>query len=354
MPGESANPLQTVLPIAALIWLLGMVLILIYAIGSYVLLQKRLSTAIFCQDNVYRSERIRVPFVLGIVSPRIYLPFSLNESETRHVLSHENAHIRRGDPLWKALGFLALSLHWFNPLVWVSFVLFCRDIEFSCDERVIQGLNREGRAEYSRALLFCSTERSRPLTYPLCFGEVSARERIRSVLQYRKPKNVTVSVGLIFCAALCCFFLTNPKAASIPDLPSTGEQESSTLEETLGAIDSPKTEESPWILEPTVIFFDESSFEKCNHVFYTSTVESFPNEDPASPYLYCHRFSKPCVLCGETVRSVGVYVCKYNNADCRGGCAGGRLKEGYRYQTEWEAYKEAVRERYPDRSFWMF
>jgi len=354
LPGDSANPLQILLPAVAFLWLLGVGALLLYAFCSWAILRKKLSTAISCGNHVYQSERIKVPFVLGILRPKIYLPFSLNKKEIRHVLSHENAHIRRGDPLWKALGFLALALHWFNPLVWVSFVLFCRDVEFSCDEKVIRGLTRDERAEYSRALLFCSTERSRPLTYPLCFGEVSVRERIRSVLKYRKPTTIAASIGLILCVVIGFFFLTNPKAAPLPDHPSFDKESPSTGDQTAGDIHPPQTEESPWIFEPTVIFFDESSFEKCSHVFYTSSIETFPNDDPTSPYRYCHSYSKPCVLCGETVKSVGVYVCRYNNSDCRGGCTDGRLKEGYNYQIEREKYREAMRKKYPDRLFWMF
>ena len=153
-PYDSANPLQIIIPILAAIWLMGIIALLIYALISYGMIKHKTATAVRSRDNIYQSENVASPFILGIFRPRIYLPFKISEKNADFVIAHEVAHIRRKDHIWKPIGFLLLALHWFNPIMWVAYVLLCRDIELACDEKVVKKLSREERADYSNALLY--------------------------------------------------------------------------------------------------------------------------------------------------------------------------------------------------------
>lgn len=146
-PAASANPLQIWIPLASVVWAFGMVLMLLYTAISYWRLNRRIDTAVLYRDNIFQSEHVSSPFVLGIIKPKIYLPFHMNEQDLQHVVAHEQAHIRRKDHWWKPLGFLLLTVHWFNPLMWLAYVLLCGDIEIACDEKVIKDLDNEQRAD---------------------------------------------------------------------------------------------------------------------------------------------------------------------------------------------------------------
>ncbi len=209
-PGESANPLQIWIPILASVWLVGAVILLIYTAVSYFRIKRKIRTAILFRDNIYQSERVISPFVLGLIKPKIYLPFYMNEQNMTHVVAHENAHIRRRDHIWKPLGFLLLTLHWFNPLMWLGYVLLCRDIELACDEKVIKTLDRDARADYSQALLSCSVTRQMIAACPLAFGEVGVKGRVKSVLNYKKPAFWLILAAIVACIAVAVCFLTNP------------------------------------------------------------------------------------------------------------------------------------------------
>ncbi|MBQ6809668.1 MAG: M56 family metallopeptidase [Clostridia bacterium] len=198
------------------IWLLGVVILLVYAVVSYIRLKNKLSTAVLLRDNIYQSENASSPFVLGIFSPKIYLPFNLSEETLTHVVAHENAHLKRNDHIWKSLGFLVLAIHWFNPLVLVGFVLFCKDIEIACDERVIKNLDCESKADYTQALLSCSVSRRIISACPLAFGEVGVKERVKSVLNYKKPAFWAILLAVIICVAVAVFFLTDPIEREFP------------------------------------------------------------------------------------------------------------------------------------------
>nr|MBQ4317553.1 M56 family metallopeptidase [Clostridia bacterium] len=171
-PSWSANPLQIVLPVIANIWFAVLIGFVLYTIVSCIVLDMKLRTAVRLHDNIYQSERVTSPFVFGIRKLNIYVPYGLGDSELEYVIMHENAHIRRLDYIIKPLGFAILALHWFNPLVWLAYVLFCRDIELACDERVVRGLDDIGKADYSQALLMCSSGRRVISACPLAFGEV--------------------------------------------------------------------------------------------------------------------------------------------------------------------------------------
>ena len=214
-PSASANPLQILIPVAAVVWLTGIVALLIYTLVSFLRLRSKIGTAVLLKENIYQSENIPSPFVLGVIKPKIYLPFYMKEKDISHVIAHEQAHIRRKDYLWKPLGFLILTLHWFNPLVWLGYVLLCRDIELACDEKVVKKLNNEQRADYSQALLTCSVNRRMIAACPIAFGEVGVKDRIKSVLNYKKPAFRVIVVSVVLCLALAIGFLTNPINSSL-------------------------------------------------------------------------------------------------------------------------------------------
>ena len=181
-PGDSANPLQIWIPVASVLWGIGIFAMTLYGIISYLRIKKKVATAVLFRDNIYQSENVYSPFVLGIIRPKVYLPFAMTGSEMIHVIAHEEAHILRKDHWWKPLGFAILAVHWFNPLVWIAYVLLCRDIEIACDQKVIRKLTESERADYSQALLNCSVGRRMIASCPLAFGEVGVKDRIKSVL----------------------------------------------------------------------------------------------------------------------------------------------------------------------------
>ena len=186
-PAASANPLQIWIPVLSLLWLAGAAALLLYAALSYLRLRRRVATAVQLRDNIYQSEQIPAPFVLGLARPRIYVPYGLSDQDLKYVLAHERAHIARRDHWWKLLGFLLLSVYWFQPLLWLAYVLLGRDLELACDERVIQSLDREHRADYTQALVRCSVSRRTVSACPLAFGEVGVKARVKAVLHYKKP-----------------------------------------------------------------------------------------------------------------------------------------------------------------------
>ena len=210
-PGASANPLQIWIPVFAVVWMFGVAFFLVYTAVTYWHLRRKVGTAVLFRNNIFQSENVSSPFVLGIIRPRIYLPFKIDGQNMEHVVSHELAHIRRKDHWWKPLGFLLLTIHWFNPLMWLAYVLLCRDIELACDERVIKGLGNEQRADYTQALLACSVNRRMIAACPLAFGEVGVKERVRSVMNYKKPALWIIIAAIIASITVAVCFLTNPK-----------------------------------------------------------------------------------------------------------------------------------------------
>lgn len=213
--GASANPLQVLLPIAAALWMLGAAAMLLWALVSWLRLRKRVREAVRLEENVYECG-IASPFVLGLFRPRIYLPFSLENGERELVLAHERAHITAGDHIIKPLGWLLLAAHWYNPLVWLAYALFCRDIELACDERVVRGLSLSDRADYSQALLDLSRPRGGVRACPLAFGESSVKGRVKSVLSYKKPAFWLVLLAVVVCVGAAVCFLTDPKEEAEP------------------------------------------------------------------------------------------------------------------------------------------
>ena len=211
VPANNGNNIMTILTI---VWIIGILLLVAYTIISYRRLHREIDTAVHYKDNIFQSENVSSPFVLGIINPRIYLPFSMNEQDLEHVVAHEQAHIRRKDHWWKPLGFLLLTIYWFNPLMWLAYVLLCRDIELACDEKVIKKLGNEQRADYTQALVACSVNRRMIAACPLAFGEVGVKERVKSVMNYKKPAFWIVVLAVMSCVVVAACFLTNPKQDS--------------------------------------------------------------------------------------------------------------------------------------------
>ena len=212
VPANNGNNIMTILTI---VWTIGILLLVAYTVISYWRLHREIDTAVRYKDNIFQSENVSSPFVLGIIKPRIYLPFSMNDQDLEHVVAHEQAHICRKDHWWKPLGFLLLTVHWFNPLMWLAYVLLCRDIELACDEKVIKELSNEERADYTQALVACSVNRRMIAACPLAFGEVGVKERVKSVMNYKKPAFWIIVLAVITCVVVAVCFLTNPAGTAL-------------------------------------------------------------------------------------------------------------------------------------------
>ncbi len=217
-PATPVNPLQIWILLASVVWLTGMTGMLLYAFISYFRIRSKVSTAVLYRDNIFQSENVVSPFVLGMIRTRIYLPYKIAQQELEHVIAHENAHIERKDHWWKPLGFLLLAIHWLNPLMWVAYVLLCRDIELACDEKVIRKLDNEQRADYTQALVNCSVNRRMIAACPLAFGEVSVKERVKNIMNYKRPAFWIIGLSLVVCIAVAVCFLTNPKQGEEKDV----------------------------------------------------------------------------------------------------------------------------------------
>lgn len=210
--GVSRQQAQVDFNIYSVLWLAGMAALLVHALVSAGKLKRKLATAILLRDNIYESEFVDSPFVFGVVKPNIYLPMHMDEGTAAYVIAHECAHLARRDHWWKVLGYLVLALHWFNPLVWVAYILFCRDIELACDEKVVKGLDGAARADYSQALLSCAAPKRAVAACPLAFGEGNIKMRVKSALHYKKPAFWVAAAAVLAVVIVAVCFLTNPKS----------------------------------------------------------------------------------------------------------------------------------------------
>lgn len=193
------------------VWVVGMVFLLLRSVVSFSKLRKQTEVSIHIKDNIYLADDVQAPFVMGLFRPRIYLPGNLQEKEQEYIILHEQHHIRRGDILWKTLAFVALMLHWFNPLVWLAFVMAAKDMEMSCDEAVLRTMGGEVRADYSASLLALATGRKVFSGTPLAFGEGDTKERIHNLSKWKKPVIGVVIAGVVICVILGICLLTNPR-----------------------------------------------------------------------------------------------------------------------------------------------
>lgn len=209
-PTGSANPLYVWTSVLSAIWLVGIAVMLLYAVMSYIRVRRSVAERVPYEENIFLCDHVKSPFILGLVRPKIYLPSDMDDASMEPVLAHEKAHLARRDHWWKPLGFLILAVHWFNPLCWAAYVLLCRDIELACDEKVIRRMDVDGKKRYSSALLACSSGRRLVTVCPLAFGEVGVKERVKKVLHYKKPAVWIVAAAVAACVLAAVCFATDP------------------------------------------------------------------------------------------------------------------------------------------------
>ena len=210
-----ADPLEFPVSLLTVVWFTVMVGFALYHLLKFLFFYGNLVGSPCLRDNIYLSDYIDTPFVTGILDPKIYLPLGLSEQEQSYIILHEQHHIRRGDHIWKLLGFTALCIHWFNPLVWVSFVLASKDMEMSCDEAVLKKMGADIRADYSASLLSLATGRRVIAGAPLAFGEGDTKSRIKNALQWRDPPVWVRVAGAIACGVVVVLCAANPKEESL-------------------------------------------------------------------------------------------------------------------------------------------
>ena len=212
-PGNSVNPMQVVTELAAWVWIVGVAGMMLYFFVSFFLLKRKLREAVLVKENVWACDGVDTPFLLGLFRPRIYLPSFLAEEDAAFVIAHEKAHLKRKDHLWKPLGFLLLAVYWFHPLLWVGYILLCKDIELACDEKVLRELGEQSKKPYSNALINCSASRKWISACPLAFGENGVKARVKSALHYKKP-TLWILIGAILVTSFATvWFLTDPLKA---------------------------------------------------------------------------------------------------------------------------------------------
>ncbi len=206
----SGEAMGTFLEIAALIWLIGTLLVLSFGVFSYLRLRRTVRISMPYRDRIYFCDAVVSPFILGFFRPRIYLPSSIDNAQLSYVLAHEAAHIKRRDHLWKPIGYLLLAAYWFNPILWLAYILLCRDIEQACDEKVVADMDEASKRLYSEALLSCSASRRSIAVCPLAFGEVGVKSRVKGVLHYKKPTFWIILISLLLVIATAVCLLTVP------------------------------------------------------------------------------------------------------------------------------------------------
>ena len=311
---EPADPMV----VLSVIWLSAAGAAILYMAVSYCLLKFRVREAVRSEDGVMECDRIRGAFLLGYIHPRIYLPFHVQKRDRRFIVAHERAHVARGDNWWKLLGFVCAALHWYNPLVWLSYVLLCRDIELACDERVIRELDINDRKAYSMALLNCGKSLAGVSVCPVAFGEVSLKTRIKRVLHYRKPGVwITVIAMMVIVVTAVCF-LTSPSAEALPpeEPPETTEPTTEVTEpSTEPTIEQTEPEPTEHVHAYTIQTVAPTCTEEgydlhictCGDQFTDNTteptghkyVQTYPEEDDNKVTFEDRYYWYSCQLCGD-------------------------------------------------------
>ncbi|MCM1120231.1 MAG: M56 family metallopeptidase [bacterium] len=283
-PGDSVTPLQVWFFVGGLVWAAGLAVFLGYALLSYLRLRRKVGEAVLSADQVYVCDAVRSPFILGVVRPRIYLPSDIDRAQMEYVLAHERAHLKRGDHWWKPLGYLLLAVYWFNPLVWVAYILFCRDIELACDEKVISRLNLDERKAYSNALVDRSTGRRMVMACPVAFGEVGVKERVKAVLHYRKPTFWLIVAAVLAMGIVAVCFLTDPKGSG--SLQRMIDDRKEELTERISGLIS-EAEAARYLLDKYRLTVEKVEGERADCYFgaiWVSTRE--PEDDPMIRAMY--------------------------------------------------------------------
>ena len=212
-PLASANPMQIIMGIGSIVWITGVVILLIFSILSYMKILTKVRTATLIKDNIYETDQIETPFVCGFLNPKIYIPTGMSDHELSYILLHEQIHIMRRDYLIKPFAFILLIIHWFNPLMWLSYALMSKDMEMSCDESVVNKMGQKIKRSYSTSLLTLSVNKKSLLTSsPLAFGESDVKARIKNILTYRQPSKKMITAYMLVIAALVVGCTANPKS----------------------------------------------------------------------------------------------------------------------------------------------
>lgn len=207
-----AGSIDFLVSIVSIVWICGVAVMLIFHLLQLIRLRRKLIGSIPLKDNIYLADYISTPFVMGLIHPKIYLPSAMSETEQSYIIQHEKHHIRRCDHVIKLLAFIAMCIHWFNPLVWLAFALSSKDMEMSCDEAVMKQIGRDIRADYSSSLLQFSTGKRVLIGTPLAFGEGDTKERIENIMKYKKPTIVIVILAVIVCVGLTACLSSNPQS----------------------------------------------------------------------------------------------------------------------------------------------
>lgn len=258
---ESVNPMQIIIWVAALVWIVGIVLFQTYTLVSYMELRRKVRISIPFRSSrqqlprqlewgenlkiyrkIYVCDQMKSPFILGILNPKIYLPAGMDEAAYENIIQHEATHLKHGDQFWKPLGYLLMSVYWFQPLSWVAYAFFCKDMELACDERATMGMRKAEKASYCQTLLACSTNRQIFAACPIAFGEIGVKERVKHVLNYKKPAFGIVLVACVVCIVTVVCFLTNPKVENGNDSQSVNGTEETAATDVVAGTESGNTD----------------------------------------------------------------------------------------------------------------
>lgn len=251
---SSVGLVEVLMTAAVVLWIVGMIALIAYSVIGYIKMYRKMSTAVLLEGNIYQSELVRSPFILGFLRPKIYIPYGLSEEARRYVLAHERYHIKRGDHIIKVFSFLLLALHWFNPLCWLAFFLSNKDMEMSCDEKVL-GEKLDIRSEYSSTLLSFAVSKQFPSPSPLAFGESGVRSRIKNAMNYKKPKFIVTIIALVLSLAVLAACVANPANAPKTDPKQSGAPIAPTTAPTAEPTAAPNAE------EPVGVVFADPVFE---------------------------------------------------------------------------------------------
>ena len=276
-----------VITVASYVWIAGLAVMLGYAIVSYIRLKKTLVACIPLRKGVMASDEVRSPFILGVFRPIIYVPSSIGEDPLKHVIAHEESHLKRHDHWWKPLGFLILSVYWFHPLCWVAYILLCRDIEMACDEKVISEMKKEEAASYSQTLLDLSFRKTSIAACPVAFGEVGVKQRVKNVLNYKKPGFWVIIRLIVISAALSVLFLTKPMKKTV----AGSDKETTASEEvTKASTEDTKASEEDAVGSDSAIVTDSTTTEETEDAAEPAVPEELPgsrvaySDEPEWPY----------------------------------------------------------------------
>lgn len=287
---ESVNPMQIIIWVAALVWIVGIVLFQTYTLVSYMELRRKVRISIPFRSSrqqlprqlewgenlkiyrkIYVCDQMKSPFILGILNPKIYLPAGMDEAAYENIIQHEATHLKRGDQFWKPLGYLLMSVYWFQPLSWVAYVFFCKDMELACDERATMGMQKSEKASYCQTLLACSTNRQIFAACPVAFGEIGVKERVKHVLNYKKPAFGIVLVACVVCIVTVVCFLTNPKVENGNDSQSVNGTEETAATDVVAGTESGNTD----IPESSDNVFEQSFGETEENQAYEQVLDEY-------------------------------------------------------------------------------